>query len=658
MQRLYMVKHFALKMKTSPNHIILGTAGHIDHGKTALVKALTGVDTDRLKEEKERGLTIDLGFAHLSEHATIIDVPGHEKFVRNMVAGVSTIDLVLFVIAADDGVMPQTREHLDILKILHVQRGIIVITKIDLVDDEWLTLVKEDIRKFVTGSFLERAPMIPVSAVTGARIAELRAAMQQQFADLPPKLDRGVFWMPIDRAFTMKGFGTVVTGSVLSGGVKVGDTLELLPQKQLLKIRGLQSHGKSVEQVATGDRAAINLQGIERNAIERGHVLTEPYYKHPSQRFAANVHLLTSTPRPLKSKTRVRLHFGTTEVMARVSLIGASQIKPGENGYAHFHLEKPAVARRLDPYVIRQYSPTITIGGGRILDTNSPRNKLSDEIILQKLRELEKENPAEVLESRLRSQFALFPIAQLSSEIGASKEAVIQILDELSKNQKVIFFKKAGQAAVVHAEKFSQIKEDVQNVVAEFHQQYPTKLGFSKSEIAKAQRTTVDPELVDYAINNLIKEGILKEEAGTIRRRDHRMQLSPQLEALREKIDRLLFDEAFTTSSAVDLAAKLSEKPPTVSEVLDLMIKVEQIIRVEGNIYFHAGRVAEVRNKLIGFFKKNEELTVSQFKEMIGGASRKYAVPLLIYFDGLRITERIGDVRIRGSAFENLVESL
>lgn len=638
-------------------HIILGTAGHIDHGKTALVKALTGVDTDRLKEEKERGLTIDLGFAHLSERATIIDVPGHEKFVRNMVAGVSTIDLVLFVIAADDGIMPQTREHLDILKILQVPRGVIVITKIDLVEDDWLALIKEDIRKLAAGSFLENAPIATVSSTTGAGIAELRGIIEQQFAVLPAKSDKGVFWMPIDRAFTMKGFGTVVTGSVLSGRAAVGDTLELLPKKQLVKIRGLQRHGQPVEQVTTGDRAAINLQGIEKSAIERGHVLSEPNYAHPSQRFDANLKLLPSAPRPLKSKMRVRLHFGTTEVMARVAIIGASQINPGESGYAQFHLEKPAAARRLDPYVIRQYSPTITIGGGAILDANPSANKIAAEILLQNLKELEKENPAEVLESKLRAQISLLTMEQLSSETGASKEGVSQMIDELIKNQKAILLKKAGQPAAAHAENFKRLKDEIQTLIAEFHQRHPTKLGLRKSEIVKALRFPVDAELLDYALGELVKDGMLKEESGVFSQREHRLQLSPQQEALRQQIDQLLYQEEFATSSADQIAEKLSAKSAAVIEVLDLMAALEQIVRVEGDIYFHPKRVVEARQKLANFFKANEELSVSQFKDLLA-TSRKFALPLLIYFDELGMTERAGDVRLRGSAFEKLVESL
>jgi selenocysteine-specific elongation factor len=447
----------------------------------------------------------------------------------------------------------------------------------------------------------------------------------------------------------------VVTGSVLSGRANVGDTLELLPQKQVVKIRGLQRHGQPVEQVATGDRAAINLQSIEKEVIERGHVLSEPNYAHPSQRFDANLKLLPSAPRPLKSKMRVRLHFGTTEVMARVAIIGASQVNPGESGYAQFHLEKPAVARRLDPYVIRQFSPTITIGGGAILDANSERRRLSSSNLIKSLQELEKENPAEVLESKLRAQFSLLTMEQLSSETGASKETVSQMIDELVKHQKAILLKKAGQPAAAHAENFKRLKEEIQTLIADFHQRHPTKLGWRKSEIVKALRSPVDADLLDYAIGDLVKDSVLKEESGRLSRREHRVQLSPQQEALRQKIEDLLLEEAFATSSAEQIAEKLREKPAAVIEVLDLMAALELIIWVEGDIYFHSKRVAEARQKLANFFKANQELSVSQFKDLLG-TSRKYAVPLLNYFDGLGITERVGDVRLRGSNFEKLVE--
>ncbi len=629
-------------------HIIIGTAGHIDHGKTSLVKALTGVDTDRLPEEKARGLTIDLGFAHLGDQATIIDVPGHEKFIRNMVAGVSTIDLVLFVVAADDGVMPQTREHLDILKILQVRHGIIVITKIDLVDADWLKLVKEDLRQLVRGSFLENAVMAPVSSMAGQGISELKSIMQAQFAQIKQKQDRGLFWMPIDRSFTMKGFGTVVTGSVLSGRANVGDTLELLPQKKLVKIRGVQSHGKTVERVATGDRAAINLPGIDKASVQRGEALAQPNYFKPSERFNASLQILPSAPRPLKSRARVRLHFGTTEVMARVALVLAEQIKPGESGYVQFHLEKPAAARRLDPYVIRQYSPTITLGGGVILDAQASRLNFLETGLLQRLQALEKEDPLEILENKLQSaKFSLPTVEQLTSQLAAPRETIQQLLNDAA--DKIIWLKKAGQSAVVHADNFNQLKNELQLVVSQFHEQNPARLGLRKSELIRYVSDTVDEDLLNYVLENLIKEKQFKEIDGIISLRTHELRLTSEQETLRKKINQLLFEQAYSTSSAAEMAEKFSAKPAAVAEVLNAMIELAEVLRVEGDIYFHIKLVAEARDKVIQYLRKHKEITVSQFKDLLGGTSRKYAMPLLHYFDGLGITERAGDVRVLGN---------
>ncbi len=632
------------------SHIIIGTAGHIDHGKTALVKALTGIDTDRLKEEKERGLTIDLGFAHFGESATIIDVPGHEKFIRNMVAGVSTIEIVLLVVAADDGVMPQTREHLDILKILQVKQGIIVITKKDLVDDDWLGLVEDDVRNLIKGSFLENARMIPVSAINGEGIREVKAELEVLYSQKKSRQDGGIFWMPVDRTFTMKGFGTVVTGSVLSGQAKIGGNLELLPHGLTVKVRGLQSHGQSVEKVSTGDRAAVNLQSIEKQQIHRGDVLAAVNYFSPSQRFDARLQLLKSAPRALKPRSRVRVHVGTTEVMARLSLIKVSKIDPGESAFVQFQLEQPATARRLDPFVIRQYSPTITIGGGVILDANASRHKLSDPSVLQKLQALQKENPAEVLESKLlSSRYGLLTLDQLSAEIAASKEAIKALIDELENREKVVLLKKVGQEAVIHCNNFEEVKDLILEAVADFHKNNPAKLGIRKAELKNFIKVKLDPELLDFVLQDLQKNNELKESSGLISLTTHKIEYSPEQEGLRKQISELLFIEKYSTSSELKIAEKLKADQKKAREVLSLMIGLKEVIRAEGNIYFHSKRVQEAEKKVATYFEKNKEITVGQFKDLLGGTSRKYALPLLLYFDGLVFTERNGVVRVLGN---------
>jgi selenocysteine-specific elongation factor len=361
------------------SHLIVGTAGHIDHGKTTLVRALTGIDTDRLKEEKERGITIELGFAHLDlpglPPVGIVDVPGHEKFVHHMVAGVAGIDLVLLVIAADEGIMPQTREHLDICRLLGVRAGLVVLTKADLVEPEWLEMVLQEVATFLAGSFLEGAPILPVSSTSGAGIPQLRAAITALLAKVPERPTSGIPRLPVDRVFTMKGFGTVVTGTLIAGRLGVGDTVEALPARIQSRIRGIQVYGAAVEAARAGQRTAINLQGVEKAAIARGSVLTLPGLLDTTYLMDARLTCLASAARPLANRTRVRLHLGTSELLARVILLGRDELAPGEEALVQFRLESPGVALPRDRFVISGYSPVVTLGGGELVDTRPAKHR-------------------------------------------------------------------------------------------------------------------------------------------------------------------------------------------------------------------------------------------------------------------------------------------
>ncbi|MDA0748094.1 MAG: selenocysteine-specific translation elongation factor, partial [bacterium] len=348
-------------------HVIVGTAGHIDHGKTSLVKALTGIDTDTLPEEQERGVTIDIGFAYWKDNVTIIDVPGHERFVKNMVTGVCSVDLVVFVVAADDGAMPQTREHLGILNLLGVRRGLVALTKADLVDEEWRELVAEDLRDLFAGTFLEGAPIVPVSSVTGEGIEELRVLLEEEIAQVEERPDRGVFRLPVDRVFSVQGFGTVVTGTVLSGRVRVRDEVVLQPADRKVRVRGVQIHGKDAEEAGVGTRAALNLADVDVAEVRRGDLLAQPGYFSSTFMVDARLQMLPDAPAPLKNRARVHLHLGPREVLARVILLESDQILPGESQRVQFRLEAPGVAARGDRYVIRRYSPVQTLGGGIVL---------------------------------------------------------------------------------------------------------------------------------------------------------------------------------------------------------------------------------------------------------------------------------------------------
>ena len=385
--------------------VVLGTAGHIDHGKTTLIKALTGVDCDRLKEEKERGITIELGFTSMAlpsgSEISIVDVPGHEKFVHHMVAGATGLDLVALVIAADEGIMPQTREHLDICKLLRVKKGLVALTKIDLVEKDWLDLVKEEVHDFVKGTFLEGAAIVPLSSTTGEGLPAFLAEVDRLAQEVEERSPEGLFRLPIDRVFTIKGFGTVVTGTIISGTASIGDTLEVLPGGLEAKVRGIQAHGNSVESATAGLRAGINLQGLETGDIDRGNVLVLSQTLKPTAVLDVVFQLLPSAPRPLKHRTRIRLHLGTAEVLGRVIPLAREEVKPGGEAFMQIRLEKPIVALPGDHFVIRSYSPLLTIGGGEVLDAFPSRHKRLSQQVKEEMEILEKGSDDEKIRIRL-----------------------------------------------------------------------------------------------------------------------------------------------------------------------------------------------------------------------------------------------------------------
>jgi len=631
---------------SSRRHVIIGTAGHIDHGKTELVKALTGMDPDRLKEEKERGLTIDLGFAFLGDGAAIIDVPGHERFIKNMVAGVTTIDFVLFVVAADDGVMPQTREHLDILQLLGLQKGIIALTKIDLVDPEWLELVVEDIQELVKGTFLENAPIVKVSSVTGQGIPELKALLEEYIQKARARRDRGYFWMPVDRSFVVKGFGTVVTGSVLSGQLKVGDSVEILPQQRVVKVRGLQTHGHPVSDVRLGDRAAINLAGISKEEIRRGDVLATPGRGFPTVRLDARLHLL-KTADTLPHNTRVRLHVGTSEIMARIRLLDCEELLPGESALVQLHLEKRTVANRGDHFVIRRYSPPLTIGGGVILDNRPPkRHRRFDPAVIERLEALEKEDPKWVILGELTGVFPPFRnVPDIARSTGLSEEIVSETLKTLQSEGKVTLFGKGKSSWAIASPELEAFEERVCQVLADFHKAYPLRPGIEKAELRSRVARWMDVQLFDRTLGDLAQKEKVVEEGGMVRLKDFRIQLDEELKGHYERIRNTLYECAYSTPNAAELSQKLSISPEVVENLLLLLRDRGEVLILQGELLFDQRRVRELRDKLVNYLREHGEITVAQFKDIIQ-SSRKYAVPLLEYFDSIGLTMRLEDKRV------------
>ncbi|HNW59384.1 MAG TPA: selenocysteine-specific translation elongation factor [bacterium] len=626
--------------------IIIGTAGHIDHGKSALVKALTGTDPDRLAEEHERGMTIDLGFAFLSPEIAFIDVPGHERFIKNMVAGVSTIDLALLVIAADDGVMPQTREHLDILSLLGVPRGLVVLTKIDLVDAELLDLVRDEVRETLHNTFLESAPLFEVSTLTGAGMPALREALIAAAGQMPGRRQRTTFWLPVDRSFVIKGFGTVVTGTLLSGAAAVGDPLELLPSGRLVKIRGLQQQGRSVEQVTSGYRTALNLQNIRRDEVQRGDVLATPGEFAASRRMDARLHLLKSGRKELTQHMRVRLHMGTRELMARVKILEAERLAPGGSALVQLLLEEPAVARRREPFVIRQYSPAFTIGGGSILDAAAAPHRRMDRNTLERLAALEHPDPFEAVAAALLADpFTPQSTAALAARCGLEADEAGHLLATGVANGELMATGTGGKTLYLHREGYAQLLDRIKATLEAFHQREPLRPGMSKAELRAQIGGNISPRLCDQALAALAAAGRIEEQPQWVRLAGHTIRLSAGDAALAERIHALLEAAPFAPPGEEEIARSLAAPAGEVRRLLGALQGMGHIVRLEGDLYFTVAALAEAERRLLDFAREREEISVGEFRELLA-TSRKYAVPLLNWFDQKGRTERIGDSRL------------
>ncbi len=631
-------------------HVVIGTAGHIDHGKSLLTKALTGTDPDRLKEEKERGMTTDLGFAFLGDNATIIDVPGHEKFVRHMLAGASTIDLVILVIAADDGIMPQTLEHFEITKLLGIKKGVIALTKKDLVDNDWLELVKADIEKMVKGSFLENAPIIAVSSVTGEGITDLKITLSEQINNVEPKPDRGIFRMPIDRCFTIKGFGTVVAGTILSGSIKLGDRVELLPQNKIARIRGIQIHNQSVNTGTLGSRTAINLIGIEKEEIIRGNVLATVGYYHPTLFINASLYLLKDTPEPLKNMTRIRLHLGTAEIMARIVLLNEKELKPGQESLIQIRLESPTVCDWNDRYVIRSYTPSRTIGGGVILESNPNKARRFDNELIERLKTIRLGDPENIMEQHLlKSSYIAKTIDNLAKETTLALSDAQKIIEKLIQSNKVKSFNYEGKVYFNHNKYWQQIKQVIIEELNEFHQSNPLRLDVRKAEfLSKLDPSLSHPggtALFNDRLSQLIQDGTIISKDDKIRLATHTVKFSDSDQVIINKIEQLYINSKFSTPKLNEIKNSITEEPNKVEKLTKALLNLGKLIDVGDGIIFHQSYLKEAEDKLLQHFKQKSELTASEFRQMLD-TSRKYIIPLLGYFDSKGITQRRGEVRI------------
>jgi len=625
-------------------HVVVGTAGHIDHGKSALVKALTGTDPDRLKEEKERGMTTDLGFAFLGTDITIIDVPGHERFVRHMLAGASTIDLVVLVVAADDGVMPQTREHFEICRLMGIRKGLVAINKADLVDDEWIEMVKLDVSEMVRGTFLEGAPMMPVSAITGRGVTELRQAIVELAKNVEAKPDRGVFRMPVDRNFSMKGFGTVVAGTVLSGHVHVGDTLELLPQKREVRVRGIQRHNQKLETLGLGERAALNLQGLERAAVARGNVLATPGYYTPTSSFNAALYLLKSVDKPLRNLASLKLHIGTAEVMCRVALLDTKELAPGQDALVQVRADEPVVCDWNDHYVIRTFAPQQTIGGGVVLEANPSKERRFDEDVVKRLRALRTGEAGSVLEQYLlKHRFDAKTLAQAAKDLALADADAKEMLDLLLATSRARKLKFEGKEFLVHEKMVGEARAALVATLVQFHKENPLRLGLKRPELrTKAARNFSSP-LFEAVLASLLSENQVGLDDDRVRLASHQIKLGPALQKEYDRLDRLFLERGFAPPSFEEALAGVEKK--LAQQVRVALLESGRLVDVGESVVLHRDAVASAEQKVRALFARKPELTASEIRQELG-TTRKYLIPLLNYLDSRVITQRKGEVRI------------
>jgi selenocysteine-specific elongation factor len=627
-------------------HVIVGTAGHIDHGKSTLVEALTGTNPDRLEEEKRRGITIDLGFAFLQlgdVRFGFVDVPGHEKFVRNMLAGVGGIDLVVLVVAADESIKPQTREHFDICRLLGIPRGIVAITKSDLVDSDVLGLVRLEIDEFVRGSFLEGAPVVPVSATTGAGLDAFKKELLSVAETVPAKDATQHFRLPIDRAFTMKGFGTVVTGTLVSGSLQTEDEAELYPLRKRVRVRGLHSGGRAVARALAGQRTAVNLAGIERDEIQRGMVLGPPSIFEPTKRLDARITFLASA-RPLKNRARAHFHQGTAEAIADVVLIVGSELAPGQSALAQLRLDHPVLLLPGDRFILRQFSPVVTIGGGTALDVHAPRHKRADPSVAPFLETLERGNREETLAAFAEAAPQGLSLSQIMARTGWGDVEIQQIAHRQAAANRLLVI--GDQPFTIASPKLvAGYAANLRIALEKFHQANPLSPGIPKQDLrGRAGKTRA--EIFAAALDDLVKTGVVAVSGDLVQRAGREIALSAE-EAQAKKLIEEEFERAgLTVPSFATVLEKLPVESKRAQKILQILLREKVLIKVTDELIFHRAAVAQLREMLAKYRnERGNKLPIPVFKELTG-ITRKYAIPLLEYLDRERVTRRVGDERV------------
>ncbi|MFO0910186.1 MAG: selenocysteine-specific translation elongation factor [Isosphaeraceae bacterium] len=644
----------------SERDLVIGTAGHIDHGKTALVRALTGIDTDRLPAEKERGITIDLGFASLDVgpfRLALVDVPGHERFIRNMLAGATGLDLAMLIIAADDSVMPQTREHLEILQLLGLAGGVVVLTKCDLADPAWLDLVEEEVKALVRGTFLEGAERIRTSSATGMGIEELRGALGRLADATGSRDDPGLFRMAIDRAFTVAGHGTVVTGTVMSGVVGPGDELTWLPEGRSVRVRGIQRHDRSVERAGRGVRAALNLVGVHHSEIHRGQELATPEYLRPTRVISAEIQASKDAPRPLRHRSRYRVHLGTADPTATLALLETNELLPDAKGLAQLHFAEPVVAVSGQPFVLREESPPATLGGGIVLVPSARRIRRRDHAAVRRLELRRSPHPAARVAAALES-YGLSPWTHhdLVRDAQLPLSDVERVVNELVETGGLIELPRGPRRSIrLLRESVDTLEERVIRALGRLHATKPRQSSVPRSHLAAELPDLGSETLLSALVDRLKTRGLVVSDARSVALQGFEPKLSQAERRLKGEIAEALRGGGFSPPDLNDLIASTGAKPNVAAELLTLLREEERATEINPQLYLGYEHAVEMRRRVLERLGAGGSITMSEFRDLLG-TTRKYAVPLGEYLDRIGLTRREGDARRLGPAAETLTQ--
>ena len=631
-------------------HVIIGTAGHIDHGKTTLIKALTGRETDTTKEEKARGISINLGFTFFDlpsgKRAGIIDVPGHEKFIKNMLAGVSSVDVVLLVIAADEGIMPQTEEHFEILQLLNIKKGIVVLTKSDLVDDEWKEMVAAEIKEKFKSTFLESAPIIPVSSKTGQGLDTLIKEIEKTTEEVEAKDTEGHFRLPVDRVFSVSGFGTVVTGTVISGKIKEGENVQVYPSMALGKIRNIQVHETNVEVAEAGQRCALNIANVKVEDIERGDVVSKEKLMESSLIVDGKLYHLKSAEKPIENRQRMRLYHGTSEILCRVIILDREDIKPGEEAYVQFRLEKPITAQRNDRYVLRTYSPMITVAGGTIISPVAHKAKRFDMNYIEELKIKESGELEGILEKTIEKLSSTYPtVSDILKALGKNEENIEEKLQGLLSEEKIIELTWGDKKVYIHNNFFNNSLETMQKLLQAYHKENPLKVGISKEELkVKVYGKAIKQKNYDELLDRLQKLNIIKITNSYVSLNSFEIKYTKEQEAIKENILRAFNENPYSPPKYEEIIIKEKDKRG-VKMVFDSLIDNETLVKTSEEAIFLKEYYDKAKNAIVEKIHEQGFITAGEARDILN-TSRKYAVAILEHFDSIKLTKRQEDKRV------------